>query len=671
MKKFYSILFYSMNSFAQLTTTTCPGIPAGTRGFRIAVKNECSQWLNDYPVTVQLISANNANNSQVANGRTSTNSGCSPSTNIAELLLFTDGPFAGTPAHYVIKPGYSMPWYENLNYYIPMCCTYDSMPAYSTWGGHLFSTSSPIQSTYPYTGSFTTMPGFTFTVTNPYLPQYSVQGKSLDMSSTKYITRCVSGSTTEIPFNNTTNVFGTTGVKYKLVIYNSDANKNILSIVSSSSWTTNLGNYIDNYFNSLTVGNYYVIEISARSSCSTGNGAYVRGHFRFLNSTNTEIASFTINNSTPSTDCNSLSNFFNCQPIIFNKGTIGNFPVEHKIELKSTDASCNVISTGINYTSSWTSAAPTTNLDLRTLTDVNGKNLNNTTGKIQVKYSIKNGCGVENSFIRTINITAAPVATATFKTNAITKATSSIVINGCTVPANTQIIYYDGSTNCGGINGYKFPMQHSILSGANEVGRTGTVFDLSTVSPGTGSNNYTVTVRTEKWDGSNWQSMNYNNIPENFTGIATIPLNSLLDDDEANPYYLAFGNISLTPNGSYYRITIKVENECGFISNSQIIKLNTTNLKRESNPNKDYSDYITQQLKTYPNPFTDKITIELPKFENYALIQIFDINGKELIKKDIDKYNLKFDIDTKQFNKGVYIYKIDIDEEIILGKLIK
>jgi len=668
-----------MNIYGQLPSTTCTGIPAGTRGFRIAVKNECNQWLNGFPVTVQLISANGYNNSQVANGVTGTNGAypCTPTTAIADLLLFPDAPFAGTPANYVIKPGYSMRWYENLNYLIPTCCTYDSMPAQSSMTGQLFSTSSPVQGTYNYAGSFATLPGFSFTVTNPYLPSFTLQGKNLNMSSTNFITRCVSNSTTEIPFLNNTNTFGTTGVRYKLAVYNSDENRNILTQVYNSNWGTNTFNQsLDQLiFNlpSVIAGNYYIIELSARSSCSAGNGAYVRGHFRYLNSANTETASFTINGSTPSATCASLSNYFNCQPILFSNGTIGNTPIQHKIELQSADVSCNLISTGINYVGAWTNTAPAQNLDLRTLTDANGKNLNNTTGKVRIKYTIKNYCNIENSFIRTINVTSAPVgASATFKTNAITKSTSSIVINGCTVPANTQIVYHDGTSSCGGVNGYKFPMQHSILSGANEVGRTGTVFDLSTVSPGTGSSNYVVTVKTERWDGSAWQSMNFNNIPENFTGINTVPLNSLLDDDEANPYYLAFGNITLTPNGSFYKITITVTNECGSYTNAQLIKLNTTNLKRESKPELDYSDYITQQLKAYPNPFIDKITIDLPAFEESASIKIYDLNGKELYSTSIkDISQTKIEIDTRNYTKGMYLYKIILDGNVTTGKLIK
>ena len=144
----------------------------------------------------------------------------------------------------------------------------------------------------------------------------------------------------------------------------------------------------------------------------------------------------------------------------------------------------------------------------------------------------------------------------------MTKAGQTLTIGSCVVPSNTGLIYSDGATSCGGVGGYSFPMEHTSIATPNQVGRLNTAFDLSNVSAGIGSSNYTVTIKTDQWDGSSWINMDSNPDGETITGASTLSLVGLVAYDTISPWYEAFTDPLLTPDGSIYRVTITVSNEC-------------------------------------------------------------------------------------------------------------
>lgn len=684
---FYSILFYSMNLMAQLPTPvapnttvtqqirTCLGLGSGSyKLFAVAMKNECGVYLNGYPFTVKGFTG--ASPLEITNANTTTNLCTSPNnTKIWGFKVTNYGYAANT---YTIRPGYANTiWRGNS----VLCCPIDTLPGNSPDPSlNLnFTTFSPTQQTYTPSGSggFTIFPTYEFTITNPYAPVYTVQGISLDMNRPTanpfVVTKCGANS---VPLVNSTNVFGTT-VEYYTTVYNSDVNKTIGTIHwQSPSWGT-IPTILDATGQALASavnGNYYVIRVAVRCVGSTGSGSYVQGHFKYV-IPSTPTASFSINNAVVSSACATPTTFFNCNAITLNN-TSNADATSYLVELFSAPSNCGTYTSV--YSSGYVTTFPT---DLKNLPGTNGTWLQTHTGAFQVRLTTKNACGTASSTtIRYINVATGPTdANAAFKTNCITKSTQTITIGACTVPVNTQFSYLDGSTGCSAGN-YKFPMEHNSVSTPNEVGRNNTIFDLTGVSAGTGSTIYTVTLKTERWTGSVWEVMNYNGIPETVTGLTTISLAALLDDDEINnPYYMAFTDPSLTPNGSIYRITVTVNNECGAYSKAQIIKLNTVKLKREANPNpKDKEDELkglSNELVVYPNPFTNLLSIQLPTSSNttinYQTIEIIDVTGKLVIAKNINEAEQTVFINTDKLPSGLYFYNIKSDRNILSGKVIK
>lgn len=72
----------------------------------------------------------------------------------------------------------------------------------------------------------------------------------------------------------------------------------------------------------------------------------------------------------------------------------------------------------------------------------------------------------------------------------------------------------------------------------------------------------------------------------------------------------------------------------------------------------------------YPNPCKNYISIDLSLIQNVDLIEISDMNGKVLYKKDGNIGSTEI-INTSLFEKGIYIIKLNTDNEIHLNKFIK
>jgi hypothetical protein len=76
----------------------------------------------------------------------------------------------------------------------------------------------------------------------------------------------------------------------------------------------------------------------------------------------------------------------------------------------------------------------------------------------------------------------------------------------------------------------------------------------------------------------------------------------------------------------------------------------------------------------FPNPFTDyvKIKYSLPSKFNYAFINLYDITGNLIKKKEIDRHYEEILISNEEIKQGAYIYQIVVDDKIIsTDKIIK
>lgn len=78
-------------------------------------------------------------------------------------------------------------------------------------------------------------------------------------------------------------------------------------------------------------------------------------------------------------------------------------------------------------------------------------------------------------------------------------------------------------------------------------------------------------------------------------------------------------------------------------------------------------DYTIEDIKIYPNPFENNITVDL-KTDIDTVIEIYDILGKRVLKKSISKTSV---LNLQTLKSGMYIVKITQGNSTLTKKLIK
>ena len=74
-----------------------------------------------------------------------------------------------------------------------------------------------------------------------------------------------------------------------------------------------------------------------------------------------------------------------------------------------------------------------------------------------------------------------------------------------------------------------------------------------------------------------------------------------------------------------------------------------------------------QMIHVYPNPSSGKFKVELPNL-SHAKLSLFDLSGKVVFEKELDKNQTDIDLETQQ--KGIYILKISSKDFTISRKII-
>jgi hypothetical protein len=77
-------------------------------------------------------------------------------------------------------------------------------------------------------------------------------------------------------------------------------------------------------------------------------------------------------------------------------------------------------------------------------------------------------------------------------------------------------------------------------------------------------------------------------------------------------------------------------------------------------------DIETSNIKLYPNPTTNNIHITLPQNVDHAVFTLYDMQGKILIKQNINNQDA---ISVSNLAAGIYIYNVTTDKENHVGKL--
>ncbi|MDR2408859.1 MAG: PKD domain-containing protein [Bacteroidales bacterium] len=79
------------------------------------------------------------------------------------------------------------------------------------------------------------------------------------------------------------------------------------------------------------------------------------------------------------------------------------------------------------------------------------------------------------------------------------------------------------------------------------------------------------------------------------------------------------------------------------------------------------TDLETSAISVYPNPTRDCIHIVLPNNVTHAVFTLYDMQGKELIRKEIGKQDM---VSVNNLATGIYIYNVTTDKQKHTGKLI-
>ena len=74
-------------------------------------------------------------------------------------------------------------------------------------------------------------------------------------------------------------------------------------------------------------------------------------------------------------------------------------------------------------------------------------------------------------------------------------------------------------------------------------------------------------------------------------------------------------------------------------------------------------------LSLYPNPATDKITIEIAKGQAPSQLSMLNLNGEEVLTRSLIKPKTQIDIST--LPGGVYFVRPTNDKAVEVGKFVK
>jgi hypothetical protein len=321
------------------------------------------------------------------------------------------------------------------------------------------------------------------------------------------------------------------------------------------------------------------------------------------------------------------------------------------MEIKATDINCNPITGSgyINYISGWINGQPSANLDLRTLTDPNNLNLGNITGKVQVKYTIKDACGNISTRTYPIMISAAP-------------------------PANIVLEIYNKNNPQ-----VYLPPSHNHLSPVG-VGTSSIGFR---VNNSTGAITFYTVKIDEVYSNGNYMQEIYNvtKAINGASGLTYEGLNSECVRDIVWPAPPGFGNCTNTNpayNGytgyfikgdgqysylHYYKLSVTIGNPCNQSSDYSYLYVNSQGNKADLATD----DFLTDQelvensLSVYPNPASDVVTFVIKNsIDEYYSLVISDMYGRK-VKQPLNNEFLPSGTQTRAFNiadlpPGMYTY---------------
>ncbi len=103
------------------------------------------------------------------------------------------------------------------------------------------------------------------------------------------------------------------------------------------------------------------------------------------------------------------------------------------------------------------------------------------------------------------------------------------------------------------------------------------------------------------------------------------------------------GEFSFTPDSNGFYALIVHENFC--VDTSACVEINSAGIEQQYLP----------EIVVYPNPFDRTFTVELPTYQEYALIELLDLAGQTIVslKPELDDTFVECDIPS-----GIYFLQI-------------
>lgn len=222
------------------------------------------------------------------------------------------------------------------------------------------------------------------------------------------------------------------------------------------------------------------------------------------------------------------------------------------------------------------------------------------------------------------------------------------------IPARTRVQ---------GIEGYAITLQQNTVEGNLDFG-----------------NCTNCCANSDKLTAAVNKGINSVNIVDTLNQKVTLRLPKLLSCQYVSKIYWGDGNVSTLNQGDpmpihtyqvdgTYLISIEVTSK-NLDRVCQVDEVHFTVLfdciaSSTIDPNQSY-------LMIFPNPATEKLTINLGQNNNGYLVKIFDVNGASVLSTNFDKSILNHNLDVSQLKSGLYIINLDDSQgSNLLAKFVK
>lgn len=142
------------------------------------------------------------------------------------------------------------------------------------------------------------------------------------------------------------------------------------------------------------------------------------------------------------------------------------------------------------------------------------------------------------------------------------------------------------------------------------------------------------------------------------------------NDPLSPPYFINAGNV----DGKCFSLTFTAKNSCNETSETQYFTVPSHLIFQR--PIEDFSEasmLVDNSVKVYPSPFINDLFIEqgIDTKVDRCIIEIIDSQGRVVIYERLDYPKATMHLSTGHLTNGVYFYRIQQDDLITTGKLVK